>query len=579
MKTLSIADLFCGAGGTSTGAEEAIRLLGYRCDLTAINHWPVAIATHTVNHPDARHLCTGLDAVNPRDLYAEGELDLLWASPECTHHSIARGGKPINDQSRATAWCVIRWAEALRPNIILIENVPEFLSWGPCGKNGRPIKRKKGTVFFAWIATLEALGYRVEHRILCAADYGDHTTRRRLFIQAVRGRRKIIWPDATHAAPKYFTHEAEDTQDTFAFNNRTRAPWQAARDIIDWNLKGKSIYDRKKPLRPKTLRRIYAGLAKFGFKPFITPGMSEREKQAPRTHNVELPLPTIAATGHLHLAQPYLVELRGTKPEQVENSSRSVDQPTPTITAGGGHLGIVEPYLVQVAHGNGKDKKGDQRRNRSVDDPFPTVCGSRGEWAVCEPSLLPQQSGGALRSVADPVPTVAAAGAIGLVEPYIIPIDHTGGEKTPCNSVDDPLSTVTTEARHAVVEPFLVEYYGNGRPMSIDIPLGTVTTKQRFGIAEPVLEELIANPGKRPIIQLGDKYYLLDIRFRMLQPHELAAAMGFPPHFQFTGTGSDKVKQIGNAVPRRTVRALVLAALSQQADITPYIQPELTKAA
>lgn len=121
---MTIADLFCGAGGTSEGACEAAIACGRTPKLTAINHWPVAVATHTANHPGARHYCASLDSLNPRDLFREGELDLLWASPECTHHSQARGGKPINDQSRATAWCVTRWAEALRPTTILVENVP-----------------------------------------------------------------------------------------------------------------------------------------------------------------------------------------------------------------------------------------------------------------------------------------------------------------------------------------------------------------------------------------------------------------------------------------------------------------------
>ena len=184
MRPLQIADLFCGAGGTSQGALEAAEALGYAPKLTAVNHWPVAIETHTLNHPEARTLLTSVDEVNPRDLYKPGELDILWASPECTHHSVARGGRPINEQSRATAWCVTRWADALRPPVILIENVPEFLSWGGCCVDGRPLKQKKGETFMAWVACLESLGYRVDWRILCAADYGDPTTRRRLLYSA-----------------------------------------------------------------------------------------------------------------------------------------------------------------------------------------------------------------------------------------------------------------------------------------------------------------------------------------------------------------------------------------------------------
>lgn len=463
MITLSIADLFCGAGGTSTGAVEAIESLGFASKLTAINHWPVAVATHTKNHPLARHLCVSIDDVNPRTLFKEGELDVLWASPECTHHSTARGGKPINDQSRATAWCVVRWAEALRPNVILVENVPEFETWGGIGSNGRPLKNKRGETFMAWIGALRSLGYTVDWRVLCAADYGDPTTRRRLFVQCVRGRRKNIWPDATHAP-------AAET-DMFG---ASRKAWVPARDIIDWKLPGQSIYDRKRPLSPKTMRRIMDGLGKFGG------------------------------------AQPFIVTM------EHGGGVRSANRPLPTITcAKGGAMGVASPFLVHTAHG--KD-----RPAHSINRPAPTIAGNRGDLALIEPRLLPQQSDGALRPVSLPVPTVSTKGAIALVEPY------------------------------------LVEFYGHGRALSIDVPLGTATTKSRFGLA-------------RPTVVVDGQHYLLDIRFRMLQAHELAAAQGFRADYKFTGTKTEQVKQIGNAVPRRLARALCAAVLGQNSNVSTII--------
>jgi len=425
-KVITIADLFCGAGGTSTGAVEAVEMLGHTANLTAVNHWTIAIATHTANHPNARHLCASLDSLNPRDLFKDGELDLLWASPECTHHSVARGGKPINDQSRATAWCVARWAEALRPTHIIVENVPEFLTWGPIGSDGRPIASRKGAIFRKWCETLETIGYRVEHRILVAADYGDPTTRRRLFVQAVRDGRRVVWPDATHAA-----NGADG-----------RKPWTPARDIIDWNLPSESIYTRKRPLKPNTLRRIEEGLRRFGF------------------------APSIIAMEH-------------------GGGVKSVDKPLPTVTCSkGGSFGVAMPIL--------------------------------------EPMLLGQQSGATARPVSQPSPTVATAGAIRLIE------------------------------------PFLVEYYGNGGASSVDKPLKTVTTKERHGLVMPVVEV----DGER---------YLLDIRFRMLQPRELALAQGFRRDYTITGTKTEQTRQIGNAVPRRLARALVLAAISQNPDISKHL--------
>lgn len=413
-----IADLFCGAGGTSAGAVEAVEAMGKRTMLTAINHWPRAIETHTANHPDARHLCTGVDSVNPRDLFNEGQLDLLWASPECTHHSTARGGRPINDQSRATAWCVVRWAEALRPPVILIENVPEFATWGPIGSNNRPLASRKGETFRAWLAALESLGYKTDARLLCAADYGDPTTRTRLFVQAVRGRRKIVWPHATHS-------KEGDLLST--------RRWKTAEsDVIDWTIPAPPISGRKRPLAPRTMQRIREGLARYGGAPFLV-----AMEHGGRTIPASVPVPTITC-------------------------------------AKGGAMGVAY--------------------------------------------LLPQHGGGALRPASMPAPTVATSGAIALV----------------------------------------VEYYGNGQARPVTDPLPTVTCRDRFA--------LIQADGK-------------EIGFRMLQPHELAAAQGFPGGYQFTGTKTDQVKQIGNAVPRRLARALVGAVVSQNADVSHLVDEEERKGA
>lgn len=590
---------------------EAAEFLGRKPELTAINHWPVAITTHETNHPAARSLCTGVDAVNPRDLFAENELDLLWASPECTHHSVARGGKPINDQSRSTAWCVVRWADSLRPPVILVENVPEFETWGPIGTNGRPLKSKKGEIFQAWLAAIRALGYKTDYRLLCAADYGDPTTRTRLFVQCVRGRRKIVWPEATHTKnPDLMT---------------TRR-WTAAREIIDWDLPAGSIFERKKPLSPKTLARIEAGLRKFGMSAFIVPQFGEREGQAPRTHNpaeplpavtshgagalvqpfiipqhssngprsVDAPAPTVTTTsrgvglaqpflvawdhqsagpggglGSIEepistvvtkarhgLAEPFLVELRGSDSGHINSSAKELDNPlgtvtangthhalaspflvnmkgqsngadidlpAPTVTAHAPHLYMAEPFLIKTANGSNGGSEGS--RVKALHEPMPTVCGNRGDVALIEPHLLPQQSDGRLRPVSEPSPTVSTAGAIALVEPY------------------------------------LVSFYGNGQPHAIDDPTPTVTCKDRFGLV-------------RPVVEIDGSRYYLDIRFRMLQPHELALAQGFPKGYQFTGTKTDQVKQIGNAVPRRLARAIVAAVLSQNSDVSALVDAE-----
>ncbi|MCC7376970.1 MAG: DNA cytosine methyltransferase [Verrucomicrobiales bacterium] len=498
MKPLEIADLFCGAGGTSTGAIEAAKLLGFAPRLTAVNHWPTAVATHSANHPETRHFCASIDSLNPRELYSGRKLDLLWASPECTHHSNARGGVPMSDQSRASAHCVTRWAEALQPDIVLVENVREFQDWGPLNGHGRPIKSRKGETFKAWVGMLRSLGYTVEHRILCAADYGDPTTRHRLFVQAVRGRRRPVWPDPTH-------HDARKA-DLLSSKRR----WRAAREIIDWDLPSTSIYERRRPLAPNTMKRIFAGLEKFGLRPFV------------------------AAWDH-----------------QSSTGIWSADAPLSTVTTKARH-GVVEPFLVQVAHGGGTS-----RRARSIDSPIPTLCGSN-DFGLAEPFLIEFRGTdeghlrGSARSVDEPVPVVTAGGVhAGLVEPCLLP-QHSGGQLRP---VSQPAPTVTATGAIGLVEPFIVEYYGTAKARSVDVPLATATAKARFGLAQPSVEV----DGKR---------YVLDIRFRMLQPHELAAAMGFSKGYQFTGTKTEVVKQIGNAVPRGLARALVAAALSNNQDVS-----------
>lgn len=338
------ADLFCGAGGTSTGLLMAAAELNLPINLLAVNHWNIAIDTHTRNHPSVRHLCESLDNLDPRKAIPGGKLHLLCASPECTHHSNARGGRPCADQSRATAWHICRWAEALMPDCILIENVREFRSWGPLTKKGKTFKRLKGKTFEAFLTALRSLGYRVEHRILNCADYGDATTRQRLFI--IASRRQINWPAATHAGK-----------------------WRAAREIIDWTLKGKSIYARKRPLSKKTLGRIDAGLEKFN--------------------------------------GPFLIKFYGT------NKTASVDNPLPTVTGGGNHFGLCEPFIINTCHAGGP-------RVHSIDAPVPTItCANRGEFALIEPFLVQYFGKSKVSSISAPLPTVTTNDRFGLIQPEV----------------------------------------------------------------------------------------------------------------------------------------------------------------
>jgi DNA (cytosine-5)-methyltransferase 1 len=415
-RTLKAADLFCGAGGTSTGMLMACRDLGYKLDLVAVNHWPLAIQTHMENHPWARHICAslmpiepnrpgelfegGVDAIDPRKAVPGGKLDVLMASPECTHHSNARGGKPRSDQSRATPWCILRWADALRPDSVLIENVPEFRTWGPLDDNGKPIKEEAGKTFSAFLNSFDGLGYSVEYRVLNAADYGDATTRKRLFIQARRGRSEIAWPAATHS---------RSGQDGLP-------RWRSAREIIDFSKENHSIFGRRKPLSKNTIDRIAYGLRKFGGKK----------------------------------ADPFLVMLYGT------GKVRSVNDPLPTVTAQGGHIALCEPFLVR--YNGGADSS---RRVHGLDDPVPTLDTSN-RFALCEPFIIATgQTGGSgkrVRSVDDPLSTLVTKAEHCLVEPFLVKFYRTGR----ANSIHAPLDTLTTKSRFGLAEfPHVQDEKGN----------------------------------------------------------------------------------------------------------------------
>ena len=515
------ADLFCGAGGTSTGLVHACRSIGRCVDLLAVNHWKIAIESHSANHPEARHICARLEAIRPEEAVPGGRVDILVASPECTHHSIARGGRPVSDQLRASAWLILRWLEALLVDGLLIENVREFRDWGPVGVNGRPIKSRKGETYQAFLNALRSFGYTAEDRILNAADYGDATTRQRLFILARKGRKSIHWPDPTHGEQGLMGE---------------RKPYRTAREIIDWSIKGESIFNRTKSLAPATMARIAVGLKKFGGRnaePFLVMFYGTN-----KARSLDRPLTTVTASGQqMALCQPFVLG------QQSCAAPRSVDDPLPTIATKGA-ISLIEPFLCEVNHG------GDGDGSRSVDRPLGTVTTKNG-YGLVEPFLMKYhgnhrgKNDGERRThdINEPIPTLDTSNRFALVEPFIVPFfDERGGQAPRCHSVNDPLPAVTSHGAGALVEPFIAKHYGTGGTQSVDEPLDTITTRDRFGLVEVT--------GK----------YQIDIRFRMLQPHELAAAMSLDG-YQLSGTKADQVKQIGNAVPARLAEALCRALL------------------
>jgi DNA (cytosine-5)-methyltransferase 1 len=571
VKKILAADLFCGAGGASTGFIRACELLGIDYELLAINHWQTAVDTHSANHPHVRHLCESVERVDPVVAVPGGRLHLLLAGPECTHFSTARGGRPVNPQSRASAWHILKWAQELYIDTILIENVPEFRTWGPVGTNGKPLKSKRGETYRAFLEALRSLGYKVEDRVLNSADYGDPTTRKRLFIMARRGRHQIAWPAPTHSK----------TGGSTLFGPTKR--WRAAREVIDWAIAGKSIFNRKRPLKPATIARILAGLEKFGgeeLKPFLVVLRNHADGRS-----VDGPLPTLSAQGqHVGVAQPFLVPMYGERDGQ-QPRVHSVDAPVPTVPAtGSGKFGVVESFVLPQ-HGGGALRPADQplptiatdgaiavvepfivpplrfdpMRVESVDEPLPTITATGGRlFGLAQPFLVPfyterpEEKHARSRSVDDPIPTITGSGSgkLGVVEPFLTKYNRTA---TGAYSVNAPVDTISTRDRFGLVEPFLVGYHSERagerkRVHDIDEPLPTQSTENRYALVQPVING-----------------YVLDIHFRMLQTHELAAATSFPKTYVFTGTREDVVKQIGNSWTGELSFQLNVAAIQDYA--------------
>lgn len=536
-RKIQVADLFCGAGGSSTGAEQAIESdLGRVMDLVCANSWDRAIETHQRMHPRARHYCKQVQAIRPREAVPGGKLDLLMASPTCTHHSRARGGRPTSDQQRMDPWAVCTWATELKVDRILIENVPEYLKWGPVAlSTGKPIRSQEGAYHDDWVASFDRRGYDYSYKVLNCADYGDHTTRVRYFGQF---RRRdlggaIRWPHPTHAK--------EPSHDLLAPRQR----WRSARECIDWSYKGKSIYGRPKELSPKTLLRIYAGIVKFGW---------------PRRYIVRL--------------EAYLAE-RGIGIPIVKRASRhrgafvfaqgsngaprSPEEPLPAITTIN-RTQLVEPF-VSVMRNNASPA--------AIDDPLSTITAGGGHHMLVEPFVLAQGEGSEGRQVSQPLPTIPTGGAHALIAPY-----YGGGSGLTAKSVDEPLPTATALARFGLIVP--VTHGGGNRARDIASPLPTLTCAHRgelafitsaFGERDgqmPRTHDIddptpaICAQGYVPLVDAGDDD---DILYRMLQPPELAAATSFPADYAFAGNKTEVTRQIGNAVPIRMARALVRSAL------------------
>lgn len=525
----------------------------------------------------------------------------------CKHFSRAKGSKPVSKNIRSLAWVIVRWAEASAPRVIALENVREFEDWGPLvplwtcrrcqwrGTEGQatlvrtrrrcpqcesvmliptevevPDPGRKGLTFRRFVGRLRNLGYDVEWKVLNAADFGAPTHRRRLFLIARNDGAPIVWPEPTHGDPKKIQASVGDL---FAIELK---PWRSASEIIDWSIPCPSIFERKKPLADKTLRRIALGIKRYVLdnpSPFIV--RYNTEKGAADTHSkpLSVPLGTVTADPRFGLVTPLFVPLthqgerRANAPNEplptVTGANRgeqaivaptlarigqtggngkyanSVEEPLTTVTSKAEHV-VVSPTLIQVAYGE-KGRWGDGTQD--LGKPLNTIHAGGKNYALCA-AFLAKHFGGMVGVPADtPLPTTTVRGTQNqIVAANLVHMNH--GEKQ-WNSADEPMRTITTGNHAALVYSFLTKFFGTAIGTSVDGPLPTATAKDRFGLVTVMVE--------------GEPYVIVDIGMRMLTPRELARAQGFPDDYQLTGSKTNQVARIGNSVVPAMAKVLVEA--------------------
>ncbi len=559
-RTINTVDLFCGAGGATTGLELALARMGMKHRGLAINHWSVAVDTMRANHRCVDTKQMSIEEAVPADLVPGGEVDLLWASPSCTHHSRAKGGKPRSNQLRAQPDLVLSWLDQLFVRRVIIENVPEFVDWGPLNKSGQPIDCMKGSCFRAWVQAIEARCYKVEWRILNCADYGDATTRRRFFLQAVRkGCGKIHWPE-----PEYAENPETDLW------GHTPKKWRGIRECLDLSDLGTSIFNRKNPLSKNTLRRVAVGMKKYNGMDFLMDMLGIDGPDEPRLRSLDEPMPTQHSGGNrCALVKPFVVRLNR------HCDAEDIEAPISTVTANGQHHALCQPVIIDHFQGGEAQSVDDpigaqtthdrysiatpfliteQAGNapHGIDKPLRAQTTVRKDY-LCQPLVIGQQSCAEARPIDKPCPTIATAGAIRVATPIILDMSRpSGNDSGHIGGADSPVRTITTFDNMQLAIPLIVDmsHPGDtndaGRVSSGDEPLKTVTTSNNLAVVN-----LPRLPDGR----------LLDIRLRMLKPSELAAAHSFPKNYKLTGNRGDQVKQIGNSVPCRTAAAICEAAL------------------
>lgn len=522
-------DLFCGAGGTSSGVEYA-RFKGRKCAkvIACVNHDKNAILSHAANHPDVMHFTEDIRTLELSPLSAHLQKMkakhpnahvVLWASLECTNFSKAKGGQPRDADSRTLAEHLFRYIETLNPDYIQIENVEEFMSWGDLDENGKPVSMKKGTSYMRWVNSVKSYGYDYSWRLLNAADFGAYTSRKRFFGQFAKKDLPIAFPTPTHSK--------NGSVDMFGSFEK----WKPVREVLDLENEGESIFGRKKPLVEKTLDRIYAGLLKFvagGKDAFLVKYNSCNQQGKYQAPGIDEPCPTVATQNRLGIARVQFLSKQFSGDPMSKNIG--IDGPAGALTTKDHHA------FITAFYGNGS--------NHPVDEPAPTIT-TKDRFGIVTSHFLANEysGGGQISDIEKPNPAVLTTPKQKLVsaDRFLMNPQYqsVGGD------IDKPCFTLI--ARMDKMPPYLV------------------STEKGLGIKIYDTD----SPATVRIKEFMALYNIIDVKMRMLSVDELKRIMGFPDNYVLVGTQAEQKKYIGNAVEVNMSRVLCQAlcqALSEKFD-------------
>lgn len=621
-----IVDLFAGGGGWSMGVERAFTKAGIdRYVDIAVNHDETAIACHELNHPHTRHFIKDVYEVHPLEATGGLPVGYLHLSPDCTHHSKARGGKPVKKNIRGLAWVGVKWARFVRPDVITLENVEEFEDWGPLDENDRPIKALKGRTFKTWCEALRRLGYLVDYRVLRACDYGAPTTRKRLFVIARFDGKPIIWPapeygEASHVRRNVRSEDTAGAKSGTASDQERSRRTENASESADGGSRagvGNSRTDGCRASRTRAGRGVADTYSqeRHELKPYRTaaefidwgaPALSifatpDEAKAFAKLHGVGVPRrplkpKTMTRIAHglvrhvIDAAEPYIVPIQN---HGWGDKCSATTQPLRTITAGpkGGGLAVADVAIAPYSVPRHGEAPGQKPRASRVDEPGPTITGTANGATLVSAFLSKHYTGVIGHGVEQPIGTVTGVDHHSLTSATLVGVGGRAGQSRP-RGVDEPSATTTSKADTALAAAHMIKFKGSElADQPIDEPAPTICAQSNHagciyafltkfygsgGQWQSCVEPLHTIPSKERfnvvLVRVnGEPYVIVDICMRMLSPRELALCQGFPADYIIDRgadgrclTKAQQVKLIGNSVPPDFAEAIVTENVVKQ---------------